>query len=164
MPTTTTSAQEGYMNGSDELVAIADGAIGHSTSATVTMNSDTKDRAVKPEATKGAQSGLWKGKGVTGLSITIQAEGLRYYKETENGYEAIAANWGKGKSVDVTVFHRGDKEKPYVKGKFVITSIETQTPAEDDATYTVNLDNDGEPEIYPGKDDASASTDTEKAS
>lgn len=154
-----TETTEGYMNGSDELVAIADGAIGHSTTATVTFNSDTKDRAVKPEASKGIQSGLWKGKGVTGLSISISAEGLRYYKETENGYEAISANWGKGKSVDVTVFKRGDKTNPYVKGKFVITSVETTTPAQDDATYTVNLENDGEPDVYPGKDtDTSSST------
>ena len=30
---------------------------------------------------------MWKGKGVTGLSISISAEGLRFYDETENGYD-----------------------------------------------------------------------------
>lgn len=162
MAGTTTTVEEGYMNGSDELVAIADGAIGHSTTATVTFNSDTKDRAVKPPAKEGMQAGLWKGKGVTGLSISVSAEGLRYYQETENGYEAIAANWGKGKSVGLSVFHRSDSSanggkptNPYLKGKFVITSVETTTPAQDDATYTINFENDGEPEIYPGKETAS---------
>lgn len=164
MADTTTTVAEGYVNGSDELVAIAGGAIGHSTTATVTFNSDTKDRAVKPVATAGMQSGLWKGKGVTGLSISISAEGLRYYKETENGYEPISARWGKGKSVEVSVYHRTDSSanggkptNPYLKGMFVITSVETTTPAQDDATYTINLENDGEPEIYPGKETADAS-------
>ena len=56
---------------------------------------------MKPAASAGYVSGLWKGKGVTGLSISISAEGLRFYGETENGYSEIASKWGTGQSVEV---------------------------------------------------------------
>lgn len=140
-----------YINGSDLLLKVGGKAIGHCTTHTVTFNSETKDRAVKPEASKGKSSGLWKGKGVTGLSISISAEGLRFYDEKENGYDEIAPKWGKGESVEVEAFERGNDTKPYVKGNFIISSLEETSPAQDDATYSISLENDGEPETYPGK-------------
>ena len=142
-----------YVNGSDLLLNVGGNAVGHCTTHTTTYNSETKDRAVKPLATAKKSSGLWKGKSVTGLSISISAEGLRYYADTENGFEQIAPMWGKGQSVDVQAFERESDKSPYLKGKFVITSIEETSPAQDDATYTINLENDGEPEIYPGSED-----------
>lgn len=141
-----------YINGSDLLLKVGEGAVGHCTTHTLTFNSETKERAVKPEAAEPKTSGLWKGKGVTALSISISAEGLRFYEETESGMEEVSALWGKGQSVDVGAFERGGDASPYVKGKFVIASIEETSPAQDDVTYTINLENDGEPEIYPGKD------------
>ncbi len=140
-----------YINGSDLLLKIGEGAVGHCTTHTLTFNSETKERAVKPAATEGKQSGLWKGKGITALSIIITAESLRFYEETESGFKEISALWGKGQSVDVEAFEREGDEEPYLKGNFVIASIEETSPAQDDATYTVNLENDGEPEVYPGK-------------
>ena len=146
----------GYINGSDLLLKVGGKAVGHCTSHTLTFNSETKDRAVKPVASAAKSSGLWKGKGVTGLSISISAEGLRFYDETENGYEQIAPLWGKGASVEVEAFKRDGDKTPYVKGNFVIASLEETSPAQDDATYSVSLENDGEPEAYPGKDAAVA--------
>lgn len=156
----------GYINGSDLLLKVGGKAVGHCTSHTLTFNSETKDRAVKPVANAAKSSGLWKGKGVTGLSISISAEGLRFYDEIENGHEQIAPLWGKGESVEVEAFKRGGDKTPYVKGNFVIASLEETSPAQDDATYSVSLENDGEPEAYPGKDAAVAAaqaTDTGKA-
>ena len=141
----------GYINGSDLLLKVGGKAVGHCTSHTLTFNSETKDRAVKPVASAAKSSGLWKGKGVTGLSISISAEGLRFYGETENGHEQIAPLWGKGASVEVEAFKRGGDETPYVKGNFVIASLEETSPASDDSTYSGSLENDGEPEVYPGK-------------
>lgn len=141
----------GYINGSDLLLSVGEKAVGHCTSHTLTFNSETKDRAVKPVSTAPVSAGLWKGKGVTGLSISISAEGLRFYKDTENGYDEIAAMWGKGQSVKVKAFQRENDEAPYVEGNFVIASIEETSPAQDDATYSITLENDGEPEMYPGK-------------
>lgn len=141
----------GYVNGSDLLLFIAGAAVGHSTSHTLTFNSETKDRAVKPVATKGITAGLWKGKGVTGLSISISAEGLSNYDETENGFKQLLAAWKTGKSVDVAAYERNDEDgnaptKPYLKGKFIISSLEESAPAQDDVTYSISLENDGEPD------------------
>lgn len=144
-------ADTGYINGSDLLLKVAGKAVGHCTSHSLTFNSETKDHSVKPVATAAKSSGMWKSKNVTGLSISISAEGMRFYDEKENGYEQIAPSWGKGESVDVEAFKRGEDNKPYVKGKFIIASIEESNPAQDDATYSVSLENDGEPEVYPGK-------------
>lgn len=141
-----------YINGSDMLVKIAGKAVANCTSHTTTFTSETKDRAVKPVASAPKSAGLWKRKGVTGLSISISAEGLRAWKETENGLMEIAPDWGKGQSVEVECFEREKDTKPYLKGKFVIASMESSMPAQDDVTYSISLENDGEPEIYPGKE------------
>lgn len=145
-----------YINGSDLLVGIGGKAVGHCTSHKTTFTSETKDRAVKPLASKGVTAGLWKEKGVTGLSISVSADGLRYYDETEGGFTANAALWGAGQTVEVECYKRGAtdaaaKGEVYLKGKFVITSIEENASAQDDVTYSISLENAGEPEIYPGK-------------
>lgn len=141
----------GYINGSDLLLKVGGKAIGHCTSHSINFSSETKDRAVKPLASAGISSGKWKQKGVVGMGISISFEGLRFYDETENGFEEVSSHWGVGQSVDVECFKRGSDTTPYVKGKFVISSLEEASPAEDDATYRGQLDNDGEPDIYPGK-------------
>lgn len=140
-----------YVNGSDLLLSVGGKAVGHCTTHTLTFNSETKDRAVKPLASAAKTAGLWKEKGVTGLTISISAEGLVFVTETENGYDEIAALWGAGTSVEVKAFERGGDTDPYVSGKFVITSIEQTSPAQDDTTYSISLENDGEPDVYPGK-------------
>ena len=154
MAETATPAAGDYINGSDLLLKVGGKPVAHCTSHTLTFNSETKERAVKPVATKGKSSGLWKGKGVVGLSMSISFEGLRFYNETENGWEEIAAKWGKGKSVEVEAFEREKDTTPYVKGNFVSSTLEETSPAQDDATYSGSLENDGEPEVYPGKETA----------
>lgn len=154
MPETSGSSNTGttgYVNGSDLLLSIGGACVGHCSSHSVTYNSETKDHAVKPEASKAKSSGFWKGKSVTGLGISISAEGVRFYSETENGFEQIVPMWGKGQSVEVQSFARGGDASPTLKGKFVITKIEETNPAQDDATYSLDLENDGEPDTYPGK-------------
>lgn len=159
-------AKTGYVNGSDLLLSIGGKPVGHCTTHTTTYNSETKDRAVKPEATKGISAGLWKHKGVTGLSISISAEGLRFYDETEGGFKTISAEWIKGKSVEVKAFERNETDgatapKPYLVGMFVIASLEQVAPAQDDATYSASLESDGEPSLFDtivltGETDAAA--------
>lgn len=126
------------------LLYIGGKAVGHCSTHTTTINSETKDRAVKPVASKGLSAGLWKGKGVTGLSVSISAEGLVFYEETESGYKSCLSLISKGKSVDVKCMERENSDKPYLSGKFVIASLERTDPAQDDATYSINLENDGE--------------------
>lgn len=140
------TTKKGYCNGSDMLVYVGGKAVGHCTTHTTTLNSETKDRAVKPAASQSISAGLWKGKGVTGLSISISAEGLVFYGESETGYKALYAAWKAGQSIEVKCMERENSEKPYLKGQFVIASLERTDPAQDDSTYTVNLENDGEPD------------------
>lgn len=134
----------GYCNGSDMLLYVGGKAIGSCTSHTTTFNSETKERAVKPVATAAMASGLWKKKGVVGLSYSISGEGLVFYDETENGYKSLFALWKAGASVEVKCMER-ESETPYLVGKCVIASLERTDPAQDDSTYSISLENDGEP-------------------
>lgn len=145
------SNNNGYTNGSDLLLSVGGKAIGHCSTHTLTMNSTTKEHAVKPVSTAGTSSGLWNEKTVTGLSMTVSAEGFRYAEETENGFTELSKLWGVGSTVEVLAFERGNDTTPSVKGSFIITSLEETAPAQDDTTYKIELENAGEPEIYPGK-------------
>lgn len=135
-----------YCNGSNMLLYLGEDAFGHCTTHTATMNSETKDRAVKPAASKAKTNGMWKEKGVTGLSIAISAEGLIYDGETEASYQKMLAAWKSGQPVKIKCMQRGESKKPYLSGSFIISSLERTDPAQDDSTYTINLDNNGEPD------------------
>lgn len=148
-----------YCNGSDMLLYVDDKAYGHCSTHTTTMNSETKERAVKPVATKGKSSGLWKQQGVTGLSIDISSDGLVFSGESEQSYAGMVALWKAGKSVKVKCMERG-ATAPYLAGAFVIASLERVDPAQDDATYSISLKNDGEPDTL----DETAFTDDTTAS
>ena len=139
-----TSTKIGYCNGSDMLLYVNGKAVGHCTTHTTTITSETKDRAVKPVASKSISAGLWKNKGVVGLSVSISAEGLVFYQETESGYKSCLSLIGKGQSVEVKCMEREKAEEPYLSGKFVIASLERTDAAQDDATYSISLENDGE--------------------
>lgn len=139
------TARTGYINGSDVLISIGTKAVGHCTSHSITFSSETKDRAVKPLATAASQAaGLWKEKSVTSLSVSISAEGLRVFDETECSIKDLMASWKTGAAVAVKGFLRSGDETPYLSGNFIISSIEESAPAGDDTTYSISLDNTGE--------------------
>ena len=139
------ATKNGYCNGSDMLLYVGGKAVGSCTSHTVTFNSETKERAVKPVASKAISSGFWKGKGVVGLSYSISGEGLVFYDETECGFRELFALWKAGKPVTVKCMERENSDQPYLEGSCVITSLERTDPAQDDSTYSISLENDGEP-------------------
>lgn len=138
------ATKTGFCNGSDMLLYVGDKAIGSCTSHTTTFASETKERAVKPVASKPLVSGLWKKKGIIGLSYSISAEGLVFYNETEYGFKELLAAWKQGKPVTVKCMER-ESETPYLVGDCVIANLERTDPAQDDSTYSVSLENDGEP-------------------
>lgn len=143
-------AKSGYVNGADILLAVGGKAIGHCTTHTTTYNTETKERAIKPAASVAyAVASLWKEKGVTGLSVSINFEGLRHYGETEGGFKALLNAWKTGQPVQVTAFERDSDNAPYLSGSFVITSLEASNPAQDDATYSGTLENNGAVTITP---------------
>lgn len=98
---------------------------------------------MKPVASAGISAGLWKNKGVTGLSVSISADGLVFYQESENGYKACLAMIAAGQSVTVKCMERGNSTTPYLTGQFVVASLERTDAAGDDSTYSISLENDG---------------------
>ena len=138
------TTKTGFCNGSDMLLYVDGKAVGSCTSHSTVFTSETKERAVKPVASASIASGLWKKKGIIGQSVSITAEGLVFYNETENGFADLLAAWKAGKSVDVKCMERENSDKPYLTGKFVIASLERTDPAQDDSTYSISLENDGE--------------------
>ncbi len=146
------STPTGYVNGSDLLLFVSSGAVGHCTTHTITFNAESKSRVVKPAASKGITSALWDEKSVNKMSASITAEGVRYYDEAEQGYQALLAAYAKGEAVTVSGYERGKNDssstptndKPYFTGSFIITSIEETSPAGDDATYSISLESAGE--------------------
>ena len=137
-------AKQGYVNGSDLLMSIGGKACGHCTSHTATYNSETKDRAVKPASTESAaNAGLFKEKTVTGLSVQVKCEGLRFYGEEENGMKELLAKWKTGATVELKGFARGSDAAPYMSGNFIISTLEEAAPAGDETTYNATFDNTG---------------------
>lgn len=136
-----------YINGSDLLVSFGGSATGHATSHTMSFSTETKDVAFKPAASASASAGRFKRKRVTGLSVNIKADGLAVYDESEAGIQDFLSKWKAGSSVEVEAFARTNDSKPYVSGNFIIASMEISAPAGDEATYSINLDNDGEVDI-----------------
>lgn len=141
----TTTIKEGYVNGSDLLITVGEKGIGHCSSHTSTFASETKERQVKPVASANITKALFKGKGVVGLSISISCEGFRFFNETEYGFKDLFKAWKEGKAIKISAKER-ESTTPYLVGDFVITNLVETAPAGDDATYSVQLENDGAPE------------------
>ena len=146
----------GYVNGSDLLVSIGGKAAGHCTTHTPTYNTETKDRAVKPASTASASAGLWKEKSVTGLSVQVKVEGLRFYADQESGMKDLLAKWKVGSTVELKGFARSADASPYMSGNFILSTLEENAPAGDDTTYSATFDNSGEVTIDESKVDGAA--------
>ena len=138
----------GYVNGSDMLLMVGTKAIGSCESHEAEYKSETKDRAVKPLANKPVGAGMWKDKSVIGLSISISADGLVLNGETETTYAEMLKMWKEGKAIEVACFPRTGDAAPYVKGKFVITSLKESHGTNEDSKYSISLENSGEPEVF----------------
>lgn len=77
------------------------------------------------------------------LSVSISCEGLHYYGEEENGFAALMALAAAATPVTVKCFERANDAKPYLTGSFVITKCDHTMPANDDVTYSLDLENTG---------------------
>lgn len=139
-----------YIKGKDLLLKVGGKAIGHCTSHTITYNTDSTEHKVKPEAEKPKSQALFSSKTPSGLNISISFEGLRYVGEKENGFDELAALWGAAEPIDVEGFKRGEGETSYLKGKFILDSLEESNPADDDASYSGQMSNAETPDVYPG--------------
>lgn len=138
------ATHKGYTNGSDLLIKIGSKAVGHCTSHTVNHSAETKSRSVKPVAAVTTPGeGKWQGKSITGLSVSVTSEGLRHYEESELSFEDIRKAWRTGTPVNLFGCERENQSAPSMVGSFVITTLDENAPAEDDATYSVTFENNG---------------------
>lgn len=119
--------------------------LGHSKTCTISNSAETKDRAVKPtleDKAAAASAGKWKEKSVSGLSVSLSAEGFVFHGDAM-GYDKLLELWEAGQPVTVKYSLRGEETKKYREGQFVITSLEEQAPSDDDASYTISMENSG---------------------
>lgn len=54
---------------------------------------------------------------------------------------------GSSKAVKVRYALRGEEATKYREGNFIITSLEEQDPGDDDASYTISMENSGQVEL-----------------
>lgn len=117
------------------------------TSHTITYSGETKERVTKDTA-----NGAFSKKKVTKLSVTIKCEALTLFG-TGNVYQKLLAIMKSREPVKLKYGYSeeaGDASSSYEEGMFVITSLEQNSPADDDATYSTTFENDGNVETKTG--------------
>lgn len=136
---------ESLLDGTDLILSVGVNALGYSTGCKITTSAETGERV-----TKEAASGKWKEKYVKSFSEQISAEGcvLRSVSDGMPTYDELKAMMLAGEPIDASYSLRdGDgregKTAGGYKGKYIITSLELDGQAGDDAKYSVKLDNCG---------------------
>lgn len=127
-------------------------ALGFSTGCKVSTTTETGERV-----TKEAASGKWKEKYVKSFSESISADGcvLTDGDDSTPTYDQLKDKQLAGEPIDVSYGLRdGDmrtgKTTGGYKGKYIITSLELDGQAGDDAKYSVQLENCGKVEKQAG--------------
>lgn len=134
------------LDGIDLILSVDGDALGFSTGCKITTTTETGERL-----TKEAASGKWKEKYVKSFSEEITADGcqLRTADTGRPTYDALKAKQLAAEPIDVSYGVRdadsreGSATNCY-GGKYIITSLELDGQASDDAKYSVKLENCGE--------------------
>lgn len=136
------------LSGSELLVHINTGtaeapvlkAVAHCTSSQVTHNAETKDRVTK-------DTGLYKKKRVTGLSISVKCDALVAADPDVCGYSQLLEMHKSANPVYLKYGKPEAKEKAgdtYEEGWFVIASIDKTDGAQEDSSFSASFENTGE--------------------
>ena len=134
------------LDGTDLILSVGGKALGFSTGCKVSTSVETGERV-----TKEASSGKWKEKYVKSFSESISADGcvLTDGNAETPTYDQLKDLMLKGDPVDAAYSLR-DEDKRTGKttggyaGKYIITSLDLDGQAGDDAKYSVQLENSGE--------------------
>lgn len=111
------------------------------TSHTISFSGETKERV-----TKDTENGAFSQKSVTKLTCSITCEALTTYN-ADMGYDKLLSLMKARTPVLLKFgFTTSDTGSSYEQGLFVITSLEQNTPADDDATYSATFENTGKVE------------------
>lgn len=133
------------LNGIDLILSVGGNALGYSTGCKISTSTETGERV-----TKEASAGKWKEKYVKSFSETISADGVVLTDGTTDmpTYDQLKAMQMAGVAVEASysvrdVGGREGKDTDGYKGSYIITSLELDGQAGDDAKYSVQLENCG---------------------
>lgn len=133
------------LDGTDLILSVDGRALGFSTGCKVSTKVETGERV-----TKEAASGKWKEKYVKSFSEDISADGCVLTDGTSEmpTYDELKALMLAGTAITAHYSLRdGDKrtgkEAGGYKGSYIITSLELDGQAGDDAKYSISLENCG---------------------
>lgn len=136
-------SEDTLQNGSNVLVFMGKettvtSPIAYSSSSQITYNAEAKDRVTK-------DTGLWKKKRVTGLSVSIKCDA---FVEIGGGaYNTLLAAYKEAKPVFLQYGEKDSTGKTvtgsHEEGWFVITSIDRTDGAQEDSTFSASFENTG---------------------
>lgn len=133
------------LNGTDLILSIGGNALGYSTGCKISTTTETGERQTKEEA-----EGKWKEKYVKSFSEQISADGVVLTDGTAEmpTYDQLKALMLEGKAVTASYSVReGDSRKGKTAGgytgQYIITSLDLDGQAGDDAKYSIQLENCG---------------------
>ena len=129
-------AEHKVVDGTDLILSVGGSALGYSTGCKISTTTETGERV-----TKEATSGKWKEKYVKSFSESISADGF-VVADGYNTYAELKAMQLQGKPVDASYGGR-DSVGPSGSGQCIITSLELDAQAGDDAKYSIQLENTG---------------------
>lgn len=136
------------LSGTDLILSVGGGALAFSTGCKITTSTETGERV-----TKEAAAGKWKEKYVKSFSESITADGVVCVDAAKDAptYDTLKDLQIAGTPVDVTynvreAGARTGKTTGGYKGKYIITSLDLDGQAGDDAKYSVQLENCGKVE------------------
>lgn len=137
--------EKSVLDGTDLILSVGGKALGFSTGCKVSTSVETGERI-----TKEASTGKWKEKYVKSFSESISADGcvLTDGDAEMPTYDQLKALMLEGKPVEAAYSLRdGDtrtgKTTGGYKGAYIITSLDLDGQAGDDAKYSISLENSG---------------------
>lgn len=133
------------MDGTDLILSMGGGALAYSTGCKVTTSAETNERVTKEEG-----AGKWKDKVVKTLSESISADGLVCTDGSTGAptYDQLKDAMISGTPVEASYNIRNGNSREgkttggYI-GKYIITSLDLDGQAGEDAKYSVQLENCG---------------------
>ena len=153
--------EHSVLDGTDLILSVGGHALGFSTGCKVSTKVETGERV-----TKEAASGKWKEKFVKSFSEDISADGCVLKDGTTDmpTYDELKSIMLAGTPIEAHYSLRDGnartgKTAGGYKGNFIITSLELDGQAGDDAKYSVSLENSGAvTKVGSGLTEAAAAT------
>lgn len=140
------------LDGTDLILSVNGKALGFSTGCKISTSAETGERLTKESA-----SGKWKEIFVKSFSESISADGcvLTDGGEGMPTYDQLKSMMLKGEPITASYCVRAEdsregKTAGGYTGQYVITSLDLDGQAGDDAKYSVSLENSGEVKLAEG--------------